>query len=169
MGSQRLCLGGHRDGTAAGCRVWHGAQGSQGLAFPGSGTAMHPGVHPPSSGMAVHPGDSTGKRGWGGGWVPKASRVAPSAHPRDCAPALHGPEGLWHTNPGAWLRVTLPDPARAVLCPILPCSGRIHPFECHWCPGGGSQHQVRASQGGEPGAPEPAGREHPCRWPGSRC
>ena len=64
-----------------------------------------------------------------------------------------------------------PHPQTAYeLCraPSCPARGGSIPSGVTGVPGG-SQHQARASRGGEPGAPEPARQGRPCCWLGSRC
>lgn len=163
MGSRGLCLGGHGDGAAAGYRVWHGAQGGLG---PGLSQLPHSGA---PWGAPTQHGSAPREQHWEVGAVGSQSPgVAPSAHPRSCAPAPHSPEGLRHTAPGAWPCPAPPDSTQAVLCPILPCSGGSTPLSVTGVPTG-SQHWARASWGGEPGPPELAGQGHPCCWLGSCC
>lgn len=139
MGSQGLCLGGHRDNTVAGRGAQYGAQGGQGPASPHSA--------PQGQHRRVRPGGHLGT---------KSPGVTPSAYPTAMPQPCMGP-GCCSTQTRVHSHALHPQTLHK-LC-------RAHPVSSVTGVPGGSHCRARASQGGDPGALEPAGQGHP--W--SRC
>lgn len=148
MGSCELCLGRHKESTAAGHGVRHGERSGQGLVSPGSGAAMRSGASPGKQGRVDNQGPKVP-----GGETP----ITPIIDLCGSAPA-----------PGAQPCLRPQTPQELCQAPSCPARGRSILRSATGVLGG-SQCRDRASREGKPEMSEPAGQGRLCRWPGSRC